>query len=591
MIVIGSRMSDATLERVIDEHVVYRPDLARRPQPLVEAIVARLAPTALLVHARDQAHFSSVAARCQLIVYSARTPTTQEAAGAQRACVVQEDAIEDAESEAVIAAERLSVRYSGSVIHRTSNDDVVLVGAGIVNLVTALALVDAGHRVAVHDRMRDPLAGHAGSRSELGATFAGEDARVFSFNEARHHLVRSPDHARDDRLMFRRTVGDGGWLARATGELERDDRAWVAALEAMPPWLAREYGSDIMQFCVRSFAGWHRLFAEHPQVLRGTSFISRLLRVYQTEAGLARGRQAEAELGALLDELSLGELAVLEPALGQAIEAGAVAGALRVQGFSLQVQTLARNLVRLLTERGAQFHWSSELEDVDRDAAGRVAAVVIGGRRVHAASYVVSPGALGASLRTRVTELAPIGAVAGMWVVLPNDEPRLTTALKVGRRAFASDAAAEGANVIPGRDAAGRPVLFCSSGHGFVGVQPGGVERAAVAELARCIEETVAELFPDKVVAARRALRSAPPGYCVRPWTPSGLGIFSADATAAGGRFVVTDGHNTGGFAQAPEIAAAVADALAGVHHDMHARYGLGRGDAFGAGERARPGS
>lgn len=570
-------MSDATLERVLDDNVAYRPDLARRPAPIVEAIVARLAPAALLVHERDHIHFSTIAARqaeCQLIVYSTRGSTTcYENAESKRIRAIQEDTIEDAELEAVIAAERLSIRSPDNRPDIVTGD-VVLVGAGIVNLVTALALVDHGHRVVVYDRMADPLADAGRARGELGATFAGEDARVFSFNEARHHLARSPDHAPDARLLFRRTVGDGGWLSRGSAELARDDRAWVAALEATPPWLAREYSSDIMRFCVRSLTGWHRLFAEHPQVLRGTGFVCRLLRVYQTAAGLARGRQVEAEIGALVGELSLAELAAHEPALARAIGAGAIAGALRVQGFSLQVKTLARNLIRLLAERGAEFHWSSALDDVGRDARGRVEALVIGGRRVHAASYVLSPGALGAGLRAQVAELSPVGAMAGMWVVLPNDEPRLTTPLKVGRRAFASDAAAEGANVIPGRDDAGRPVLFCSSGHGFVGIHPGEVERANLVELSRCIEETVAELFPDK----RRAADAGAPRYCVRPWTPSGLGIFSADETAAGGRFVVTNGHNTGGFAQAPEVAAAVVDALAGAPHDMHALYGAGRG-------------
>jgi glycine/D-amino acid oxidase-like deaminating enzyme len=310
------------------------------------------------------------------------------------------------------------------------------------------------------------------------------------------------------------------------------------------------------------------LFAEHPRVLRGTGFVSRLVRVYQTQAGFARARAAEAEIGALQAQVSLAELAAAEPALAQAIEGGAIAGALRVHGFSLQVKTLARNLVRHLADRGVEFHWSSALEEVERDDAGRIARVTLGGRAVDAHSFVLSPGALGAALRTRVDALRPIGAMAGMWLVLPNCEPRLTTPLKVGRRAFASAGAAEGANVIPGRDELGRPVLFCSSGHAFVGLHPGGVERADLVELARCIEETARELFPDKVSALAGA---RPPSYCVRPWTPSGLGVFSASETARGGRFVVTNGHNTGGFS------------LDGEAHDMHALYGAERGADFGA--------
>jgi glycine/D-amino acid oxidase-like deaminating enzyme len=608
-IVICSHMSEATLGRVIGDDVVYRPDLVRRPAALARAAVARLAPAALALHERDRERLAAIAGdvRCPVIVYGDRSAAPFEKEALSGVHVIYEDGIEDAEHEAIVAAERLSLhrarpdsgcasshadtpicgctdaRVAGRVSSPASSE-VVLVGAGIVNLVTALELVDQGYRVSVHDRMVDPLAGERdagalGPRSEVGATFGGEDARIFSFNEARHHLAPSAEHAPAARLPFRHGIGDGGWLSRPLEALDADDRAWIDAQEALPPWLAREYNADIVGFNVRSFAGWHRIFAEHPQLVRGTGYVSRLVRVYQTPAGLARARLAEAEIGALLAELSPGELAAAEPALARAIDAGAIAGALRVHGFSLQVKTLARNLIRLLAARDVAFHWGSALEELACDGDGRIASATLGGRRIEADSFVLSPGALGASLRTRVASLAPVGAMAGMWLVLPNDEPRLTTPLKIGRRAFASAAAAEGANVIPGRDEAGRPVLFCSAGHGFVGLHPGAVERAELGELSRCIEETARELFPDKVAAASG---SRSPSFCVRPWTPSGLGIFSARETARGGRFIVTNGHNTGGFSQAPEVAAAVARALEGAPHDMHALYAVGRGEGGG---------
>ncbi len=591
-IVICSRMSDATLVRVVGDHVQYRPDLTRRPATLAAAIVARLTPDALVIHEHDRDRLVGLAAGaagCQLIAYGDRsTPPWHGRELPHRLHVVQEDAIEDAECEAMIAAERLSLRRSRGLPSRRTPGDVVLIGAGIVNLVTALELVDLGWIVSIHDRMADPLGDamrhERCPRSELGATFGGEDARIFSFNEARHHIVRSPDHVQNQRLPFRHTVGEDGWLSRPPASLDRDDRAWIDALEAVPPWLAHEYNADIIRFNVRSFAGWHRIFAEHPQLVRSTGLVSRLLRIYQTQTGFARARSAEAEIGALQAQIPLPELATLEPALAPAIDAGAIAGALRVHGFSLQVKTLARNLVRHLAGRGVAFHWSSPLDEIRRDANARIESVTLGGRTVAATSVVLSPGALGAALRTSVAALRPIGSMAGMWLVVPNHEPRLTTPLKIGRRGFASAAAAEGANVIPGRDELGRPVLFCSSGHGFVGIHPGAVDRADLVELSRCIEATVAELFPDKVAAGGSGLAAREPrslSYCVRPWTPSGLGIFHAEPTASGGTLVVTNGHNTGGFSQAPQVAAAVARALEGADHDMHALYCADRGRDF----------
>jgi D-amino-acid dehydrogenase len=581
-IVICSRMSDATLERVIDDHIVYRPDLVRRPSAIAATIVAQLAPDALVIHERDRDRLPGLAAEVAgrpLIVYGDRTAAPLHGFPPSfQIHAVQEDDTEDAEGEAMVLAERLTLLASG--LRRRAPGDVVLIGAGVVNLITALELADLGWTVSLHDRMPDPrdAGAEVGPRSELGATFGGEDARIFSFNEARHHLSRSPDHTAGGRLPFRHTIANDGWLSCPAEQLDGDAQDWIAALERVPPWLTREYNADIIGFNIRSHAGWHRIFAQHHELLRGTGFCGRLIRIYQTAVAFARGRAGEAEIGALQAELPLPELARLEPALEPAIAAGAVVGALRVHGFSLQVKTLSRNLVRHLAERGVALHWSSGLEAIGRDRSGRVDHVVLGGRTVRATSYVLSPGALGAALRAKVAALRPVGAMAGMWVVLPNREPRLTTPLKVGRRAFASTAAAEGANVIPGRDEQGRPVLFCSSGHGFVGIHPGAVAGADLAELARCIEDTVAELFPDK----RAELESSRGGdalrYCVRPWTPSGLGIFSAEETAHGGGFLVTGGHNTGGFSQAPEIAAAVARTLEGAEHDMHRLYNPERG-------------
>jgi D-amino-acid dehydrogenase len=64
-----------------------------------------------------------------------------------------------------------------------------------------------------------------------------------------------------------------------------------------------------------------------------------------------------------------------------------------------------------------------------------------------------------------------------------------------------------------------------------------------------------------------------PARFCVRPWTASSLGVFEVIPTVEGGRLVITGGHNTGGFAQAPAIAAAVLAELTGRRHTMDVLY------------------
>ncbi|WP_217189303.1 hypothetical protein [Streptomyces buecherae] len=65
----------------------------------------------------------------------------------------------------------------------------------------------------------------------------------------------------------------------------------------------------------------------------------------------------------------------------------------------------------------------------------------------------------------------------------------------------------------------------------------------------------------------------------MRPWTATSLGLYHVEArqprTAPqqGGLFIVTGGHNTGGFAQSPAIGRAVLASVCGASHPMHTLY------------------
>ena len=480
-----------------------------------------------------------------------------------------------AEYEAFMVAEELCRPQPAPLsTHSDSSKDIILVGAGVVNLVTALALVDRGWLVKVFDRLDDPSAHRNQSPARAGATFGGKNARIFSFNESRHHLARSPAIAPNGVTQFRKSIGRDGWLSVAAERMEEADQAWIRQLEGVPPWAAIAYGNDIMRFNIESYGSWREMFGLYPELLRDAGYVGRLLRVYQTETSFQAATRSEAELGALVEVLDLERLVWDEPALASAIRSGAIAGALRVQGFSLGIKSFAQNLICLLASKGVVFHWNHELEAVSRGDNGSVTGVTINGMPHKASNYVVSPGAYGREIRGCDRALNQIGAMVGMWVTIPNDVDPLSSPLKVRRRGFGSLEAAEGANIIPGVDDAGRPVLHCSSGHGFLGVHPRNVDLADLPELTRCVCETIGDLFGDKLARAREAgLVGAEPEFCIRPWTFSGLGILDFHSTCNGGTFIVSGGHNTGGFAQSPAVADAVVSTLEGQSHLMQTLY------------------
>jgi len=232
-------------------------------------------------------------------------------------------------------------------------------------------------------------------------------------------------------------------------------------------------------------------------------------------------------------------------------------------------------LIAYLASQGAEFHWQTQIEGIERDQHGLVQGLTAGGQKIEACHYVVSIGAYSQKLLGGFLSADAVAPVIGLWLTIPNKTPLLNHPLKVSRSGFASKGAAEGANVVPGVDHAGRPVVHVSSGHGYIGFEHELRPYRDTLGLGRAVEETVRNLFPkaDWLSDALQAAKSEEMKTCVRPWTATGLGIFESTQTDRGGSFVITGGHNTGGFAQSPAVAMAVLASLENRVHPMHTLY------------------
>jgi len=585
----------AELEAVLlDDNVAYRPDLAIKGSHAMRSMLASWRPDVLITASMPDletiaAWRAAVSAEHRLTVIE--VVETRPAATARGEPIDVEGGVDHAridragtaqpEIDAFVLAETLNQRALVPPARPgRSGTRVIMVGAGIVNLVTAYELVRTGFHVELFDAAPDPRRPYDWRRH--GSTFGGGDARIFSLNEARQHHHNGLAVSAATNTQFQRTIADDGWLACAVTALGPRDRSWIAEHEAMPQWLSGRFDRDIISVNQDSHSWWRALIEQTPQLFVDVGFCDGLVRIYSTQATYDRARLDERRIGAVVRELDLAGLAHEHPALAEAVAHGEIAGALDVVGFSLHVHRFARSLISYLADRGSVFHWDARVSAVRRDPLGRVAGVEVGGAAMTADHYVLSPGAYGGTLLDGFASDAAIAPMIGMWLTLPNTAPRLERPLKVSRSGFASSASTDGANVIAGWDPSYGEVIFVAGGHGYVGIEAGTLDPSGLADLSRAIDETARRVFPDKYArAVELGMISEHPRYCLRPWTASGLGVFECAEAADGGLAIVCGGHNTGGFAQSPSVARAVVAALRGEHHPMHGLYHPHRYRAF----------
>ncbi|MBP2047735.1 D-amino-acid dehydrogenase [Streptomyces griseochromogenes] len=443
-------------------------------------------------------------------------------------------------------------------------ESVLVVGAGVVNLVTAHTLLTNGYRVTLMDAGPDPRENRPWNH--YGCSRGGGNARMFTLTEMDDYHPRHTDDA-DSNLVFDRSPEQLGWDIRRDPAAVAGDQAWVQDFKSPPRWLTHAYNHDIFGLNRRSGDLWKEWMKEQPHIFDGLHVRHDILRLYQDEADLAASRHRQDAIGATL--ALFGPDAVRErfPALARARH-DAFAGAIMVRGFTLDVHRFMTELVDLLEAGGAELRFGQRAERILRDSAD-VTGVLTESGVFHRDHYVFSPGVDGGTLLGDTGLAGQVHGVLGCWTTIPNTTQPLQNSLKVARRGhIAADA-----NVTVGEDESGRPALMIGSGYGWTGADPRNIDERKLESIHAAVADTVELLFPDiyQSIGGREGLRRTEK-YCVRPWTASNLGIFQT-ARAVSGAFVVTGGHNTGGFAQSPVIAEAVLHALRGRHHPMHTLY------------------
>ncbi len=442
---------------------------------------------------------------------------------------------------------------------------VVIVGGGIVGLVTALVLRLRGrNRILVVDAAPADRA----DADRQGTTFGGANARHLSATESLPPAVAQ----RADVLS--RSPAHGGWRLRATDSLDSAETAWARAFACRADQPGLHAGAQELAIALNRLGlrAWTHLFEDPgPQSwLGGLRRDARLARVYLDDAELAAGERLQRGAGPGTTRLDLAALARGWPRLGRTVPlpggAREIAGAVEVDGYAVNIHDLAAALTGRLTELGVEVRPGTRVDGLesapagdhrDDEPAGVPPGVLLrlaAGGALGADQVVVTTGGrdLDRLLGARWPGAGAVAHLLGLSLTLPN--PGLTRPVKI----HAGDPLGI-MNVTLSPDGS---LIHVSAGFGYLGRADRAAARAGTEELRAVTERAVGGLFPE-LRRCDGSLDVRDVRFCERPATPDGLPLVTA-LPAAQGRVVVAAGTNAGGAVQAPAVALLVADLLDG---------------------------
>lgn len=434
---------------------------------------------------------------------------------------------------------------------------VALVGAGIINLIAAVDLLDRGARVTLIDAGPDPR--DRPPWHTLGATHGGGNVRMYSPTETGSY--------HEYGMALERPIRAGGWLAIAPQDLRPQERAWIRAFQGMTGDRPAQITEHAYRLNRLSGPRWQQLRLRHPHLFAEVGYCPGVLRLYDQYRDWQEAIALYEWLGVLERAWDPAQLVAAHP--GLAATADHLAGGVEIDGFTVNIHPFGARLLDHMQAQGGRCHWQMPATAIARDPQGRVTGLETPAGLLCADHYVLSPGAPHGSTADLIKDTAAAGqiqGVAGVWLQLPQLDPPLGRSLKLHH----GGAIANDANGILAPDAAGRPGLTLGSGYAFVGGRSPQFQSPDLDHLWQAVASTAARFFPGAYAQAVRAgTLVGDRRVCVRPFTANGLGLLVVEPTATGGRLAIAAGHNTGGFTQAPEVAIAIAHTLAGHYHPM----------------------
>lgn len=453
---------------------------------------------------------------------------------------------------------------------------ISLIGSGIVNLFIGFELAKEGFEVTFFDSRQDPRQISSDRHNQLGSTFGGEDARVFSFTECRHHFTSKKNVDLD---YFRKSILEEGRICADANSFNKTDEEWIENFEKIPLWISSLYHEDMVNYNKLSYELWLKFFEERRDVAKDVGFADKLFRVYSSKEKYNAAFNKLNANKSFLNECSRHKFLEINPCFQDAWDNGHIYKALAVKGFSVNVHRLGKFFISQIEKLGGKFNWNSEVFRLNRNSKGKIINLELkNGKVIDSEIVIFCPGAYGENILQETKAKGVVSSMIGMWLKIPNASPSMNYPIKISRSGVGVPGPCESANIITGKDNNGENCIFISSGHGYVGFNQ-KIDKSYINQLGKGVIDVALKYFPNKIKESQSQLEERLT-YCIRGWTPSCLGVFDIEEKEKGFMLLIA-GHNTGGFAQAPIISENVKKVIMNENSDMVFKYNSQRAKRF----------
>lgn len=408
------------------------------------------------------------------------------------------------------------------LISDMKNKSAVVVGCGIVGLLSAYFLHRAGLKVSVIDAGPNPLTNY--DRAKAGATFSGADARHVSATETSPHASSSMHE------QIYKGVREGGWLSKDPKLLTTEEKAWMKDFDHLTK--EQEHFNMFTKTVVNvNNLGkdmWRKLTQEDPDLFKDCGMQEKITVFFLDQETFFSETDVETKANPdyPVKTLTLKEIIKEYPAMEEPINKGIIAGGLVLDGFAVQAISFCRNVIARMEREGVDFSWNNEVTNLEE----------IGKNFDY---YLVSTG---------VSIAKKVMGVAGVWIKIPNSgfkNPfKIATPYPTG---YINATLFENS-------------LLLSGGYGFIGKDIRNEESQGIQTLFEDIKRNIKRVFP---AIYQRALLDGTldEKACVRPMKATGLGVFEVENKGKA-KIIYVGANNAGGFTQAPVIAQSVLDVV-----------------------------